>query len=297
MSITFKDLPDEELIYGQKSCHGCGAFLAARLALKVLGPKTILLAPACCFSATAGGYPESKCFVNYACTAFPAVASTLAGCAVAGEMLGVDKDVTYLAFAGDGGTIDIGLQALSGAAERGDDIIYICYDNEAYMNTGVQRSGATPFGANTTTTPAGKYSKGCNNTAKKSLFEIMAAHHIPYAATASIAYPKDYMEKVQKAKGFKGTKVIHVIAPCPTGWGYPPEKTVEVGKMAVECGLWYLGEYENGKYTIRHPGAFKPVAPYLKAQKRFKHLKEEDFQFITENRNAEWERLDRLSNL
>lgn len=297
MSINFRELPDEELIYGQKSCHGCGAFLAARLALKVLGPKTVLLAPAGCFSATAGGYPESKCFVNYACTAFPAVASTLAGCAVAGEVLGVDPEVTYLAIAGDGGTIDIGLQALSGAAERGDNLIYICYDNEAYMNTGVQRSGATPYGAGTTTTPVGKCSQGCTNTSKKSLFEIMAAHRVPYAATASIAYPRDYMEKVQKAKSFRGTKVIHVIAPCPTGWGYASEKTVEIGRMAVECGLWYLGEYENGTYRINKPKVFKDVEPYLKAQKRFRHLKEEDYRKIEKYRDEEWERLERLNAL
>ena len=297
MAINFKQLPDEELIYGQKSCHGCGAFIAARLAMKVLGPKTVLLAPAGCFSATAGGYPESKAFVNYACTAFAAVASTLAGCAAAGEALGWDEDVTYLALAGDGGTVDIGLQALSGAAERGDNIIYICYDNEAYMNTGVQRSGATPYGASTTTTPAGSCSKGCDNTFKKSLFEIMAAHRVPYAATASIAYPKDYMEKVEKAKSYKGTKVIHVIAPCPTGWGYEPEKTVELGRMAVESGLWYLGEYENGKFSINKPKEFKSVVPYIQGQKRFRHLKEEDYKIIEANRDAEWERLDRLNNL
>lgn len=298
MAIAFKDLPDQELIYGQKSCQGCGALLAGRLAMKVLGEKTVLATPACCFAATTSVYPENAIFVNNVVTAFPALASTLAGMSVAGEALGWDEDITFLGIGGDGGTVDIGLQALSGAAERNDNILYICYDNEAYMNTGVQRSGLTPFGASTTTTPAGVCSKGCDNKFKKSLFEIMAAHRIPYAATASTSYPKDFMEKVAKAKAMKGTKVIHIMAPCPTGWGYAPEKTIEIGKMAVECGLWYLAEYEDGQYTLNmDPKEFKPVDAYLKAQKRFKHLGEEDYRRIEEYRNAEWVRLRKLLTL
>ena len=151
MAIVFKDLPDEELVYGQKSCQGCGALLAGRLTMKVLGKKTVLATPACCFAATTSVYPESAIFVNNVVTAFPALASTLSGMAVAGEAMGWDEDITYLGIGGDGGTVDIGLQALSGAAERNENILYICYDNEAYMNTGVQRSGATPYGASTTT--------------------------------------------------------------------------------------------------------------------------------------------------
>jgi pyruvate ferredoxin oxidoreductase beta subunit len=295
MAIVFKDLPDEELIYGQKSCQGCAALLAARLTMKVLGKKTMLACPACCFAATTSVYPESAVFVPNVVTAFPALASTLSGMAVGGEAMGLDDDVTYLGIGGDGGTVDIGLQALSGAAERNENILYICYDNEAYMNTGVQRSGATPYGASTTTTPAGICSKGCDNTFKKSLFEIMAAHRVPYIATASTSYPKDFMEKVAKAKAKKGTKIIHVMAPCPTGWGYSGEKTIEIGKMAVECGLWYLAEYEDGKYKLNmDPKEFKPVETYLKAQKRFKHLKEEDFKRIEGYRDADWERLHRL---
>ena len=238
MAIVFKDLPDEELVYGQKSCQGCGALLAGRLTMKVLGKKTVLATPACCFAATTSVYPE-----------------------------------------------------------RNENILYICYDNEAYMNTGVQRSGATPYGASTTTTPAGICSKGCDNAFKKSLFEIMAAHRIPYVATASTSYPKDFMEKVAKAKAMKGTKVIHIMAPCPTGWGYPAEKTIEIGKMAVECGLWYLAEYENGRYIIQEPKQFKPIEDYLKAQKRFKHLKAEDYERIRGYRDAEWDRLRRLASM
>ena len=297
MAIMFKDLPDEELVYGQKSCQGCGALLAGRLAMKVLGQKTILATPACCFAATTSVYPESSVFVNNVVTAFPALASTLSGMSVAGEVLGWDKDITYLGIGGDGGTVDIGLQALSGAAERNENILYICYDNEAYMNTGVQRSGATPYGASTTTTPAGICSKGCDNAFKKSLFEIMAAHRIPYVATASTSYPKDFMEKVAKAKAIKGTRVIHIMAPCPTGWGYPAEKTIEIGKMAVESGLWYLAEYENGRYIIQEPKQFKPIEDYLKAQKRFKHLKAEDYERIRGYRDADWEQLRKLASI
>ena len=297
MAIVFKDLPDEELVYGQKSCQGCGALLAGRLTMKVLGKKTVLATPACCFAATTSVYPESAIFVNNVVTAFPALASTLSGMAVAGEAMGWDEDITYLGIGGDGGTVDIGLQALSGAAERNENILYICYDNEAYMNTGVQRSGATPYGASTTTTPAGICSKGCDTAFKKSLFEIMAAHRIPYVATASTSYPKDFMEKVAKAKAMKGTKVIQIMAPCPTGWGYPAEKTIEIGKMAVECGLWYLAEYENGRYIIQEPKQFKPIEDYLKAQKRFKHLKAEDYERIRGYRDAEWDRLRRLASM
>ena len=297
MAIVFKDLPDEELVYGQKSCQGCGALLAGRLTMKVLGKKTVLATPACCFAATTSVYPESAISVNNVVTAFPALASTLSGMAVAGEAMGWDEDITYLGIGGDGGTVDIGLQALSGAAERNENILYICYDNEAYMNTGVQRSGATPYGASTTTTPAGICSKGCDNAFKKSLFEIMAAHRIPYVATASTSYPKDFMEKVAKAKAMKGTKVIHIMAPCLTGWGYPAEKTIEIGKMAVECGLWYLAEYENGRYIIQEPKQFKPIEDYLKAQKRFKHLKAEDYERIRGYRDAEWDRLRRLASM
>ena len=297
MAIVFKDLPDEELVYGQKSCQGCGALLAGRLTMKVLGKKTVLATPACCFAATTSVDPESAIFVNHVVTAFPALASTLSGMAVAGEAMGWDEDITYLGIGGDGGTVDIGLQALSGAAERNENILYICYDNEAYMNTGVQRSGATPYGASTTTTPAGICSKGCDNAFKKSLFEIMAAHRIPYVATASTSYPKDFMEKVAKAKAMKGTKVIHIMAPCPTGWGYPAEKTIEIGKMAAECGLWYLAEYENGRYIIQEPKQFKPIEDYLKAQKRFKHLKAEDYERIRGYRDAEWDRLRRLASM
>jgi len=294
MAINFKNLDDKELLYGAKTCQGCGATIAGRLALKILGEKTCLATPACCFAATTTVYPQSAIFVNNVVTAFPGMAATIAGMAVGAEALGWDEDVTILGIAGDGGTIDIGIQGLSGAAERNDNILYLCYDNEAYMNTGVQRSGSTPYGASTTTTPAGSCSKGEKNTFRKNLFDIMVAHRIPYVATASVAYPKDFMEKVEKAKAIKGCKVIHVTAPCPTGWGYDPARTIEIGKMAVESGLWYLAEYQNNELKLNYIPKLKPVDDYIRAQKRFKHLTDEDIKDINAIRDAEWARLQKI---
>jgi len=291
MAINFKNLDDKELLYGAKMCQGCGAAVAARLALKVLGEKTCVAYPACCFAATTTVYPQSAIFLNNAVTAFPGLAATVSGMSVGAEALGWDEEITILGIAGDGGTVDIGLQGLSGAAERNDNIIYLCYDNEAYMNTGVQRSGSTPLDAWTTTTPTGPCSKGEKNKFKKSLFDIMVAHRIPYVAQASIAYPKDFMEKVEKAKSMKGCRVIHVVAPCPTGWGYDPAKTIEIGKMMVECGLWQLAEYVDDEVKLNYiPKELKPVAPYIKAQKRFKHLNDEDIAEIERIRDFEWAR-------
>ncbi|MDR1620945.1 MAG: pyruvate ferredoxin oxidoreductase, partial [Synergistaceae bacterium] len=238
-------------------------------------------------SATSNAYPQVSFFVNYVITAFPATGATIAGMAAAAELQGLE-DVTILGVAGDGGTADIGLQGLSGVCERNDNVIYLCYDNEAYMNTGIQRSSSTPWGAWTTTSPSGEGEKGMAKY-RKNLFDIIAAHRVPYCATASIAYPKDFMEKVAKAKAIKGARFIHVQAPCPTGWGYPSEKTVEYGRLAVESGLWYLAECENGKTRLNlTPKTFKPVELYLNGQRRFRHLTEEDHRLIEEARDQEW---------
>ena len=178
---------------------------------------------------------------------------------------------------------------MSGAIDRNDDILYICYDNEAYMNTGIQKSSLTPFGARTTTTPAGKNIRG-NLRPKKNLFEIVAAHGIPYAATASVGYLNDFMRKVEKAKNIRGTKYIHVLAPCPTGWGVKTDETVEIAKEVVDCGLWYLAEYENGEFTLnQRPKEFSDVSAYLKRQSRFKHLTDADIEIITKSRDEKWE--------
>ncbi|MDM8535042.1 thiamine pyrophosphate-dependent enzyme, partial [Clostridiaceae bacterium HSG29] len=179
----------------------------------------------------------------------------------------------------------------SGAIDRNDNIIYFCNDNEAYMNTGIQKSGLTPYGTKTTTSPAGENLPG-SITMKKNMFEIVAAHDIAYAATASVGYLEDFMRKVQKAKETEGTSYIHIFAPCPTGWGYPTEMTIDLAKQAVDSGLWYLAEYENGDFKLnRNPKEFASVEKYLKAQSRFKHLKDEDIEVIKKHRDKKWKKM------
>ncbi len=288
MSITAKTLNEDELFYGHKACAGCGGSLAVRIALKVLGENSIAVLPAGCMSAVGFNFPQ-LCFGNNAIiSTFAGTASMLTGIEAGLRAQGV-FNFQAVGFAGDGGTADIGLQALSGAIDRNDDILYICYDNEAYMNTGIQKSSLTPFGAKTTTTPAGKNIRG-NLKQKKNMFEIVAAHDIPYAATASIGYLPDFMRKVEKASKIRGTKYIHIIAPCPTGWGIATDETVEIAKEVVDCGLWYLAEYESGEFTLNHrPKEFTDVEAYLKKQGRFKHLTDEDIETIRISRDAKWE--------
>lgn len=290
MSITAKNLPKEEYFYGHKACAGCGGSLAVRNALKVLGKNAVAVLPAGCMSAVGFNFPQ-LCFSNNAIiSTFAGTASMLTGVEAGLRAKGI-TDFTAVGFAGDGGTADIGIQALSGAIDRGDNILYICYDNEAYMNTGIQKSGLTPFGAKTTTTPAGHNIRG-NIRPKKNMFEIAAAHGITYAATATVGYMTDFLNKVEKASKIQGTKYIHVIAPCPTGWGVPVSDTVEIAREIVDCGLWYLAEYENGEFTLNHnPKAFTDVSAYLKKQGRFRHLTEADIQLITESRDAKWRKI------
>ena len=275
----------EEYFYGHKACAGCGGSLAVRAALKVLGSNAVSVLPAGCMSAVGFNFPQ-LCFSNNS------IISTFAGVEAGLRARGY-KDFTAVGFAGDGGTADIGIQALSGAIDRNDNIIYICYDNEAYMNTGIQKSGLTPFGAKTTTTPAGANIHG-NIRSKKNMFEIAAAHDIPYAATASVGYIYDFIRKVQKASKINGTKYIHVIAPCPTGWGIAPDETVDIAKEVVDCGLWYLAEYENGGFKLNNkPKEFTSIEAYLRKQGRFKHLTDEDIQIITASRDKKWEYINK----
>jgi len=290
MGVTAKDLCAEEFFYGHKACAGCGGSLAVRNALKVLGKNAVAVLPAGCMSAVGFNFPQ-LCFGNNAIiSTFAGTASMLTGIEAGFRARGI-TDFTAVGFAGDGGTADIGIQALSGAIDRNDNIIYICYDNEAYMNTGIQKSGLTPFGAKTTTTPAGKNIHG-NIRPKKNMFEIAAAHDIPYAATATVGYMNDFLDKVKKASQIKGTKYIHVIAPCPTGWGIPVSDTVEAAREIADCGLWYLAEYENGEFTLnRDPKEFTDVAAYLKKQGRFKHLTDEDIALIVRSRDEKWEKI------
>lgn len=290
MSITAKNLPKEEYFYGHKACAGCGGSLAVRNALKVLGKNAVAVLPAGCMSAVGFNFPQ-LCFSNNAIiSTFAGTASMLTGVEAGLRAKGI-TDFTAVGFAGDGGTADIGIQALSGAIDRGDNILYICYDNEAYMNTGIQKSSLTPFGAKTTTTPAGHNIRG-NIRPKKNMFEIAAAHGITYAATATVGYMTDFLNKVKKASNIQGTKYIHVIAPCPTGWGVSVSDTVDIAREIVDCGLWYLAEYENGEFTLNHdPKSFTDVSAYLKKQGRFRHLTDADIQLITEFRDAKWRKI------
>lgn len=288
--INSKNITDNEFFYGHKACAGCGGSLAVRMALKVLGERTFIVLPAGCMSAVGFIYPQ-LCFSNNAIiSTFAGTASMLTGVEAGARALGI-KDFHVLGMAGDGGTADIGIQALSGAIDRDDNIIYICYDNEAYMNTGTQKSGLTPFGAKTTTTPEGNNTRG-NISTKKNMFEIVAAHGIKYAATASVGYIQDFIDKVKKASEVKGTSYIHVVAPCPTGWGTPTEELINVAKDIVDSGLWYLAEYEDGEFKLnKDPKEFTSVKNYLLSQGRFKHLKDEDIEQIIAQRDKKWKNI------
>ena len=272
---------------GHLACQGCGAPVAMRHVLTVLGKKTVLVIPACCYTIIAGPFPYSGFRIPIYHTAFETAASCASGVRAALEIK-KKKGIHVVAWAGDGGTFDIGIQALSGAVERDNDFIYICYDNEAYMNTGIQRSSATPKGAWTTTTPA----QHPKLTPKKNMVEIMAAHRIRYAATASVAYPDDLKAKVRKAKKTKGTRFIHILSPCPPGWRYSPELTIKLARMAVDCRVFPLYEVENGidyRMTVEPKGV--PVGDYVKMQGRFRHLTAKEIELMRETIDAEWNRL------
>ncbi|MEW6616391.1 MAG: 3-methyl-2-oxobutanoate dehydrogenase subunit beta [Thermodesulfobacteriota bacterium] len=278
---------EEYISPGHMACPGCGATLAMRYVLKGLGKETIIVLPASCWSVIDGVFPYSSVKVPLFHTAFETAASVASGIKAALEVQG-DTETTVLAFAGDGATFDIGLQALSGAAERNEDFIYVCYDNEAYMNTGIQRSSATPYGAWTTTTPV----RHPKDRPKKRILEIIAAHEIPYAATASIGYPDDLIAKVTKAKGISGTRFIHVFSPCPTGWKSEASLSIKIARLAVHTKVFPLYEVENGfTFHINMEPKNLPVEEYLKLQERFAHLAEQEIAFIQKNVDEEWEHL------
>jgi pyruvate/2-oxoacid:ferredoxin oxidoreductase beta subunit len=289
-------IPTTELMTsGHLACQGCGATQAMRFALKALGPKTAVVIPACCWAVIDGPFPHSSLKVPIFHTAFETAAVAAAGIKAGLEMRG-DTETVVMAWAGDGGTFDIGIQALSGAAERNEDIIYCCYDNEAYMNTGIQRSSSTPVGAWTTTTPGDHWKK----RPKKKMIDIMAAHSIPYIATASVAYPQDLIEKLKKARSIKGTRFIHIFAPCPTGWKLAPELSVSMARQAVTSRVFPLIEIvDHGKtWTVRKDLAKTPIRDYIKAQGRFRHLSDEEIRGIEEETEKNWQYLlsrERLS--
>ena len=286
--IRREDISRQELMTsGHLACQGCGGSLAMKLALKALGKNTVVVIPACCWTIISGMYPYSALEVPLLHTAFETAGATASGVRAALDIQ--DKpDTTVLAWAGDGGTFDIGLQSLSGAAERNENIIYICYDNEAYMNTGIQRSSATPDKAWTTTTPEGHPKVG----PKKNMVQILAAHKSPYVATASVAYPEDLMTKVARAASITGMKFIHVLSPCPPGWKIASELSIEAARLATETKIFPIYEVIDGEeYQINIAPKEKSVLEYLKLQGRFRHLSEDDVRLIQERTDYEWERL------
>ncbi|MCI4407500.1 MAG: pyruvate synthase subunit beta [Thermofilum sp.] len=293
--MSHRMFPKEEYILkGHAACPGCGATLLLRHVLKALGPNTYLVIPACCTSVIAGPHPRSAFKVPVLHIAFAASAAAASGMIEALDKLG--KPANVVVWAGDGGTVDIGIQALSGAAERGHNIIYICYDNEAYMNTGIQKSGSTPYKAWTTTTPTG------NVSFKKDVPSIMVSHRVPYVATINPAYPNDIYEKLRKAQSIKdGLKYIHAFSPCPPGWRYDSSLTVKIARLAVETGMWVLYEVDHGKFRLTGPSKNlldkdkrKPVKEYLKLQGRFAHLRDEDIEEIQRLVDAQWESIAKL---
>jgi pyruvate ferredoxin oxidoreductase beta subunit len=257
---------------GHRACAGCGELLAARLVMDAAGEATIATCATGCLEVVSSAYPQSAWRMPWIHSLFENPAAVAAGIEAALRAMGREDEAQIIAQGGDGSTADIGIGCLSGMLERGHNILYICYDNEAYMNTGVQRSGLTPFEASTTTAPSGKVSWG-KPTDKKPMVEIAAAHGIPYAATASVGYYADLQKKVKKALSIKGPKYLQIHCPCPLGWAHDPSLTIKVAQAAVQTGLIPLVEIENGKVTaVRKIAKKKPVEEYLKLQGRFKHL-------------------------
>jgi len=274
----------EYMCSGHAACPGCGAVIALRVFTKAVGENTILVIPASCTGVIVGIYPQSVMRLPVVHAPMAAGASVASGLRAALDTKG-DTDTTVVAWAGDGGTFDIGFQALSGAVERNEDFIYVCYDNEAYMNTGVQRSSSTPYGAWTMTTPGRDWKR----LRKKNIVEALVAHRIPYVATANIAFPEDLVRKVKKAKSIKGSKFLHIFASCPPGWRIPSEMSVKVARMAVQTHVFPLYEVEDGvRYTINYRDSQHPVQDYFGIQGRFSHLTADDLEEIQKMVKEDW---------
>ncbi|MCD6444696.1 pyruvate synthase subunit beta [Candidatus Bathyarchaeota archaeon] len=304
--VTLKQLPVEDLWGpGHNACAGCGPSIAVKMILKALRGPTVVVSPTGCMEVVSSSYPQTAWGVPWVHVLFENAAAVASGIEAAYKYMVkkgiVDEKPDIVVIAGDGGTFDIGLQALSGALERWHDFLYICYDNEAYMNTGIQRSSATPRGAWTTTSPAGKVIPGKPEW-KKDLIGIAVAHGIPYAATATIAYWNDLITKVRKALEVEGPTVLHVLAPCPLGWRFDPSKTVEISRLAVQTRYFPLYEVENGVYKLSvKVSKPKPVEEFLRPQRRFRHLFTPENKHIIEriqkNIDEGWERLLKLCGL
>ena len=299
MAVSLKTLTNEEFIApGRTGCPGCAAMLVARLALKVLGRQTIMVSATGCVISnfTHAGGPS----VPFIHSLLPGAGSLASGIDAGMKALGKRSGINLLVLAGDGGTADIGFQALSGAVERGHKFLYICYDNEGYMNTGGQRSGTTPYGSSTSTTPT-TMSVGEQSSIRyrKDMFMIMAAHRIPYAATASVAYSQDMLRKIEKAAQIDGPSYIHVLTPCNYRWGFPEDQSINLAKLAVETRISPLMEVEHGnKYTLQMSSRPKrPVEAYLTIQKRYRHLSDENIAEIQKSVDEHWDYLEKLANI
>jgi len=294
---------EELLAPGTRTCAGCGAAIAIRMVLRAIekdaGKNFIVCNATGCLEVATTPYPETSWRVPWIHVAFENVSAVASGVNAAYEYISENTKTEkpkIIAIGGDGSTFDIGFGSLSGMLERNDDILYICYDNEAYMNTGVQQSGSTPKFASTTTTPSGKAIPG-NLQRKKNLVEIAAAHNI-YASSTTIYNFKDLENKVRKALKIKGAKYIQIFASCPTGWGIPEKDAVNIAKLAVETGIYKVFEIENGKFNLNFkPVKRKPVEEYLKMQRRFRHLTQEQIREIQERIDKDWQELEELEKI
>jgi pyruvate ferredoxin oxidoreductase beta subunit len=281
---------------GHRACQGCAEALAVRLVAKALGQNVIVASATGCMEIISSPLPFTNWGVPWIHVAFENTAAVLSGAeggfrALVRKGKLEDKGTVFLGMGGDGATSDIGLQSLSGALERGHNFVYVCYDNEAYMNTGIQRSSCTPFGASTTTSPAGKNIPG-QVTWKKNMPEIAVAHNIPYVATACSSYPFDLMQKVQKAAQMPGPAYVHILSVCPTGWRLPSNKAIWIGRLAVDTGVFPLYEVVNGAYRITHQvPELKPVENYLRPQGRFRHLTPDLIGQIQKPHKEDYEKL------
>lgn len=295
--VDFLAQAEDMVSPGMSACQGCAAECALRTVLKVFGEKTIIGIPPGCMAGAGGGGWDKRSGVKIPSTMplLDNVASLMAGIKKGTK----DPDVKVVAFAGDGATGDAGLQCLSAAAERKEKIIYVCYDNEGYMNTGFQKSGTTPYGASTSTTPAGKFGTGKVNF-KKDVPMMMAIQDAAYVATLSVAHIPDFLNKLEKAMEVQdGLVYLHILSPCPTGWGIKPELSIQYARAAVQSRYFLLYEYRQGEFTISAPtkniNELRPVDDFIRGQKRFKHLTEEDIKIIQDYSGKRWEILKRLA--